>query len=382
MVSIDNSTRLFIEGSSLTEPRTSGIANTTLNIVKGLDVNGQFKVNLIIPFNKAKFLERYNLSNSIRIRKLYIPGRVMNLLTRLNLVPYIDLIFGFGVYVFPNYRNWPLFHSKNVTYIHDMTFVRYPEFVRQSNLEYIERNIKTWLKRADKIAVVSRFSKDEIDYFFPESKDKTFVVYNGIDTSLFSPSDRVEDSLFRSLNVVPHKYLLFLSNLEPRKNITRLLEAFNLYKTKNNDKETKLLLVGGMDWNNDSIVEKIKEINQEEISIIRPKRFIEDKEIPILINNSIGLVAPSLYEGFGIAPLQALSCGKNVVVSDLGVFREVVGNFGIFVNPADVESIEKGIEKLINLKDTKNIKGLEQSKKFTWEQSLKPLFEAITQLSS
>src|SRR4051812_27709055 len=116
--------RLFIEGGSIAEKNISGVGHTAFNLLKNLANDPAFtdnyEIHLIVSFNKVHLAESHGLSDVIKIRRLYVPGRIMNGLVRFNLIPYMDIFFGKGLYLFPNFKNWPLMRSRSFTYIHDV----------------------------------------------------------------------------------------------------------------------------------------------------------------------------------------------------------------------------------------------------------------------
>ncbi len=370
--------KILIEGGALAQPRTSGIGNTALNIIRTLaqddTITENFTIHIIVPFNKARYLERYKFDKSIVVRKLWLPGKVSNLLTKLRAMPYMDVFFGKGVYIFPNYKNWPLFHSKSITYVHDMAHIRHPEFIEPKNLKYLNNHLKEWIDRADRIVTVSTYSQKEIEEYFPESIGKVLTVYNGYDTNLFHPN-AYNEAVTKKYNLVRNKYFIFLSNLEPRKNITTLLNAFKIHLKNNPDHQ--LLLVGGMGWKNEDILQAIAEMNSERINVIYPSMFVPDEDLPSLICGSIGLVHPAHYEGFGISPLQALACGKHVVVGNNSSLPEVVAGAGLYVDVNDPEAVSRGMQEIVNSSDQINVEGLKRAEQFHWENVLSPLKIAI-----
>lgn len=378
--------KLFVDVGSLAEARTSGIGNTTLNIVRYLaknpDITSRFQMYLLVPFNKTHFLDRYKFDVSIKIKRVFIPGKVMNVLTRLKLFPYADLMFGKGIYVFPNYRNWPLLYSKSITYIHDMAFKRCPDFVEKRNRVYLESNVETWAKRTDKIFAVSQHAKAEFDHFFPAYHKKSAYIYNGYDEHLFFPKDDIDQNVLRKYGVTQNDYFFHLSSIEPRKNVTMLLNAFRRYREVTGDEETKLLLVGGMSWDSGEIPSIISEINQSagKDVVIKPSSFVSDEEIPELMNGCTALVHVAWYEGFGLSPLQAMACGKQLVVPHNSSIPEIVGDCGIYIDESNVESVAAGLKKAKAKSMERNVKGIVRARQFTWQKSLEPLFDTVLKL--
>jgi len=154
-------TKIYIDALSLAEQKVSGIGHLTLETVRALALEEGLHINLVLPLGKRKLVERHRLQN-VTIMELPIPARGLSLLTKMHLMPPVDLLLGSGVYIFPNYRNWPLLFSKSLTYFHDVSFMLYPETVSPKNLKYLQQNSPIWLKRSDLVLTLSKSSKKDI----------------------------------------------------------------------------------------------------------------------------------------------------------------------------------------------------------------------------
>ena len=140
--------------------------------------------------------------------------------------PALDLLLGRGAYLFPNFRNWPLVFSPSLTYIHDVAFVRHPETVEPANLEYLRRNVRDWVGRATWIVTVSNTAKREIAEDLGVDPAKIAVAYNGVDRTLYRRSDPARVAATKAALGIEGDYVLFVGNIEPRKNLLRLIAAF------------------------------------------------------------------------------------------------------------------------------------------------------------
>ena len=161
---------------------------------------------------------------------------------------------------------------------------------------------------------------------------------------------------------------MFLGTLEPRKNLVGLIEAYNLLKTESKEDIPQLVLAGGKGWYYESIFETVKKLHLEQDVIFTG--YVPEEDSPLLMNGAVAFVFPSLYEGFGMPPLEAMACGTPVIVSDTASLPEVVRDAGVYVDPNSVESMKEGLLEIWgNIEIGKILKrqGIEHSKQFQWE---------------
>jgi glycosyltransferase involved in cell wall biosynthesis len=287
----------------------------------------------------------------------------------------MDLWLGKGVYIFPNYKNWRLLRSRSLTYIHDLGFIRYPEFVQPKNLAFLKANIRKWIARSTLILTGSDHSRQEIIDLLKVAPDKVVRIYHGVDRQHYHRRSAAEIERVKNKYGIKDKYLLCIGSLEPRKNLQRLIAAYRNLPAKLAG-EYALCLAGGGGWLNEPILADIAAAKDEGFKIVRPEQYVSDDDLPALISGATLLVYPALYEGFGLPPLQAMACGTPVVVSDNSSLPEVVGKAGVTVdaeNPADITA--KMIELLSSAELRRELskKGLRQAAGFDWDVSAREL---------
>lgn len=259
----------------------------------------------------------------------------------------------------------PRIDGKVITTIHDLSFVRYPETMSKRNLKRIEMDIDYSLARSEKIITVSKFSKEELVDCLGVERDKIEVVYNAPSISMHMTD---LEHLFQKYNI--HKpYLLYVGTIEPRKNIIGLLNAYEKLKKEQNIPH-HLVLAGGIGWNTEEILKRIE--NSEYRRDIVLTGYISGAEKNTLYKYATAFLFLSIYEGFGIPPLEAMHFGCPVVCANTASLPEVVGDAAELVNSHDEIAIADGIFKVIYNDDYKNkliSLGYEQEKKFKWEYS-------------
>jgi len=253
----------------------------------------------------------------------------------------------------------PILCENNYVVLHDVAFKKYPEFFKKIFLLVYNILVPIILKRAKKVFTVSEFSKSEITNFFKIDNKKIEVIYNAI--------DNVENKKTKAMN--NEKYILAVGSLEPRKNMLRLIDAIS------QQDKYKLIIVGEQ---NSKVFNG--KINIDKVDNIEFTGYVDDKTLNELYNNATVFVYPSIYEGFGIPPLEAQKFGIPVILSDIEVFHEVYGNSVYYVDPYNNKSILNGILRVIedkNLQKKLMLAGYENIKKYSWRKSTKKILNIL-----
>lgn len=282
---------------------------------------------------------------------------------------------------FFNYIIPPFVHGKKVVTIHDMVVKAYPETVRFRTKHLLNTGMKKSMKRADVIITDSEFSKSEIEKYFPQYSHKVQVVYCGVNSDKFYPVEdkSVVEKVKRSLDI-EGEYFLYLGTIEPRKNLERLIEAYSLL-LKKDENVPRLVMAGGKGWLNSNIYQKVVELKLEKY--VQFTKYIPDEDLCPLINGATAFVFPSIYEGFGMPPLEAMACGVPVVCSKEASLPEVVGDCAVMTDAYDPQSIADGMYRIYSdkaLAEELRIRGLQRAKEFTWHrfsEKLHGIYEAV-----
>lgn len=169
---------------------------------------------------------------------------------------------------------------------------------------------------------------------------------------------------------INNEYIGFFATLEPRKNALTLIRAYSLLKKRAKGLERKLVLAGSAGWENDDVFAEIKSLGLTDDVVVTD--YVPDDDLSLLMNGAEVMVYPSLYEGFGLPPLEAMACGTPVIASNTSSLPEVVGDAGIMVDPEDVEGLADAIASVLSdqgLRDEMSRKGLARAKQFSWEQA-------------
>ena len=245
-----------------------------------------------------------------------------------------------------------------VTYVHDVNAQK----GMSSGVHRLYRRliVPFGIKRSDAVITVSEFSKAEISEYLPVENESIHVVYNGIDEFYLT------DDCSEYMNL-PDKYLLYVGAMNPRKNVQRLIEAYSEIR---DHIPHELVLIGPQ---NKSVYKKLDLDGMSE-DIITPG-FLPKAQLKYAYENADGFIYPSLYEGFGIPPLEAMACGTPVVASNRSSLPEILNGWGNLVDPTDISAISKAMMNVATsdtqLKDKKGMKN--HAQRFTWEQASEDL---------
>lgn len=267
----------------------------------------------------------------------------------------------------------PFFVSKKIkiiTTIHDISFNYFPQFIKWPDLFFLKILIPVSLKRADKIIAVSNFTRDEIIQYYKIEPGKVSAAHNAIADNFLA--DEYSDNQLEKVRKkydLPEKFILYIGTMQPRKNLPFLIEAYAGIKNKLFG--TRLVIAGKKSRNYDpKIDEVISRLNLQN-AVIFPG-YIDEEDKPILFKLSHIFVFPSLYEGFGIPILEAMSRGTPVIASDIPGLREVGEKAVLYFNPRDLASLKNVLyNSFVDNDSRKKLieSGLKRSRFFSWKNT-------------
>lgn len=273
------------------------------------------------------------------------------------------------VYHGPNYV-LPIFaKAGTVLTAYDMIVFATQKWYKPISQFRVQRLLRMSAKRAHKIITGSENSKLDIIEILGLPEEKVQVVYIGIDDVYRPINNKHELDFVKAKYGITDRFILHVGSLNPRKNISRLIEA---YKRLPLDilEEYQLVIVGKRGWKSDEIFARVKELCLENRVVFTG--FIEDNDLPLLMNAADLLAFPSLYEGFGIPPLEAMACGTPVIASNTSSIPEVVGDAALLFDPYNVEEMSAAMYRALTdgqLREKLRQKGFERVKKFSWEKT-------------
>jgi len=319
----------------------------------------------------------------IKLNITSFSGYLYRLMTTFLPIPY-SFFFGrkSDITHFFNYIIPPFVHGKKVVTVHDMVYKAFPETVRGRTRFMLASGLKRSLRRADLIVTDSEFSRSEIIKYFPKYENKIRVVPCGVDLERFHPCETPERiPEVKSSLEIEGDYFLYLGTIEPRKNLERLISAYAAFAKKVGEKAPKLVLAGGKGWLNDGIYSRVEKLGMTKNIIFT--KYVPSEDMNPLMCGALAFVFPSIYEGFGMPPLEAMACGVPVLTSGEASLPEVTGDCAVICDAYSVKSIAQGLYRLYSdekLRKELSVKGLERAKDFTWERSAEMLLEVYREL--
>jgi len=349
----------------------TGIGNYTENLIKNLR-----KLDLNLEYINYKKIDEYNS----KIYPNLLKGHFLETYSWYLELPF--LIRKEKNTIIHNPSQIPTFFkfkNKSVISVHDLTPLKFPKEHKFGKKILYEFLLPRTLKNASRIIVASKSTKNDILKIFQKiNYEKIKVIYYAANKNYkVIKNERNLYYIGKKYNL-PNRFILFVGTIEPRKNIVRLLKAFSeVYKKI----PIPLVITGKLGWKYKKIYYTYKKLNLEDKVIFT--WYIDEKDLPSIYNLATIFVLPSLYEGFGLTPLEAMQCGCPVVTSNVSSLPEIVGNAAIKVSPYSVKEIEDAMYSLLTNKKLRKKyikKGLKQAKKFSWEKCAKETLEVYQEV--
>jgi glycosyltransferase involved in cell wall biosynthesis len=367
----DNRIKVAINATALLSPRT-GIGQYVYSLGKELNDLGRVLPRYFYGYHWGDALREEPVANIAKakasIRK-YLPGAyvISRTITQARFTSGL-LRRPVDLYHDPNYLAYR-FRGPTVITVHDLSWIRHPETHPKDRLNAMSRYFPRSLEQAVAIVTDCEFVKRELVEVFGVDPSRVRAVALGV-----SPAFRPHSALACSDVLARHgldygRYFLSVGTLEPRKNIPTLVDAFSRLPAEVQAR-CPLVMVGMRGWLTSSIEKKMRPLVDK--GLIKLLGYIADEQMPMLYSAAAAFVFPSLYEGFGLPPLEAMACGVPVIVSNSSSLPEVVGDAGVSVEPMDVDSISEAMRRVQQdrqFADELSGRGIARALDFTWRRT-------------
>jgi glycosyltransferase involved in cell wall biosynthesis len=269
----------------------------------------------------------------------------------------------------------PIYGPKIVVTIHDLSCFVYPQYHTEANYQFVTRNVHQAARRASFIIADSENTKREIMRFLHVPEEKIGVIYLAAEERYNEKRSLEFITQVKKKYHIQKPYFLTVGSLEPRKNLATALMAFKaLLEIRRIDYQ--FVVIGGKGWKNESFYQLLKKLRIDDHLVFTG--YVPEEDLPALYQGAEIFVYPSFYEGFGLPVLEAMASGTPVITSNTSSLPEVAGDAALLVNPKEVFEIYEAMEALItnpSLRKELRGKGLDQSKKFSWEKTARQTLE-------
>jgi glycosyltransferase involved in cell wall biosynthesis len=345
----------------LREIQLSNNANM-IGIFSGLAKNG-----LLLFERGARYIER----------KFFISARIKRSFRKCDI--YYSTYYPLPLEVRNNVK------IKKVYTVHDMIPILHPEYFSSSFNEKLLKEVVDNIRTGDFVISVSESTKRDILNYRCDLKEEQIIVTHLAASDKFY---RVED-VFKierikcKYKINFEKYILSVCTIEPRKNLTSLIQAFKNIIEKEPDINLNLVLIGSYGWNSGELIKEIEEINLNYQKRIILTGFVPDEDLASLYSGALMFVYPSIYEGFGLPVLEAMQCGLPVITSDKSSLPEVIGDSGILIDPTDIIALETAIWNVYKNPDlARNLreKAMQRVLRFNWQNTSRKILEIMNSI--
>lgn len=360
-----------------------GAGRYIINLVRNLlEIDNKNTYVLTGRYTSTEYLEiAYNLkkdfeNNKIELKFYRTPQKKLDLWNRFKFPPIEFLGFKADILHCPDYLIPPTLNKNIVLTIHDLAFIRFPEFNFDWFVKKYTREVKKNVQISKKIIADSKSTKNDIVKFFKINPAKVEVVYLSAESIFIKLPEKDKNKNVLKKYKINKKYILSVGTIEPRKNFITLIKAFNLIKQKKTDTDYKLVIAGRTGWKSEATYEEREKSPYREDILFSGR--VPDQDLVQIYNQAELFVYPSLFEGFGLPPLEAMSCGLPVIASDTSSLKEVIGNAGMLVTAGDESKLKKQILHVLEneeIKEELKGKSLIRAKKFSWEETARKTLE-------
>ncbi len=348
--------------------RFSGVQYATENLLQGMQVagTGEHHIEVLLPEDYSGQLQR-RTAFGIKKIKLDALGRAARIFFEHVRIGHYFHKNKFDLYHATSYILPWFCRLPSVLTVHDLIALDHPGYCQNESAVYFGLCLPRSIKRASRIIAVSETVKQDIIRKFDIDARKITVVYHGVENAFkkITCSDTLDR--IRLKYRLPEKFILFVGNLEPKKNLERLIAAFLLLKEKNHIPQ-QLVIVGKDGWKSSDVFKKIRE--SPLAGAIICTGYADREDLPALYSLADLFAFPSLYEGFGLPVLEAMACGTPVLISNRGALPEITGNIFPQVDADNVTDIAAGMHSCLtneSLRQKNIAHGLQRAKDFTWE---------------
>ncbi|MCX6799965.1 MAG: glycosyltransferase family 1 protein [Candidatus Falkowbacteria bacterium] len=377
--------KIGIDIRTLMDKEYSGVSEYTLRLVNSLlaiDKINHYKLFYNSFADISSRMPVFNAPNAEVIQKKY-PNKLLNYgLFYLLDYPKVDKAIDCDVFFMPHINFMALSQSTpSVLTIHDLSFMRYPEFFsKRKNFWHKSIDPEELVKKFKLIIAISENTKRDIVELLHAPAEKVVVIHSGLNKN----EKNIDEEEVKMGLKKKKKYLLYLGTIEPRKNIESIIQAYEDLRNENREfNEYKLVIAGGSGWKCRPIIESAQNSRFSQDIILLG--YIKKEYKKTLYKNASVFIAPSFYEGFGFPQLEAIEEGTPVITSNTSSMPEIFGESAILINPMKANEIKIALKQIINNNEIKNqliTSSHQKTGEYDWEKVANKYLEEIMKLQN
>jgi glycosyltransferase involved in cell wall biosynthesis len=356
---------IAIDASRTTRAQRTGTENYALQLIRALLALGDPSCTYTLYFRDAPPADLFPSGPSIKAAVIPFP----RLWTHLRFATALGRARPTVTFV-PAHTLPILFPGRAVVTVHDLGYRYFPQAHTRFSGLYLDWTTRFSALRATHVIADSQATKADLGRFYGIRSEKVSVIYPGV--AKMARAGEAQIQAVREKYHLPRRYLLFLGTIQPRKNIARLIEAFQHWRRESGDAEVGLVLAGRTGWlQNDLLLD---------VPGVCVTGYIADADVAALYSGAAALMFPSLYEGFGFPVVEAMQVGTPVLTSKTSSLPEVAGDAALLVDPLDTAAIAQGIARLVNdtaLRADLVARGYRQAAQFTWEAAARATLNVL-----
>jgi glycosyltransferase involved in cell wall biosynthesis len=373
--------KVLFDAGPVMDVKKTGVGYYVSHLVGSLQQEHAGELELVGYY--FDFLNRHHKQppdGPIRFHKIWlIPGKLLSLCRRLRFQPFLEIFVRqrSDAIIFTNYVSLPqLRRRKTALVLYDMSFLDVPEYTQSVNLAYLKRFCPPSIRRADVIITISEFTKQRLEHHFPDLKAD--IVVTPIPPAGEALRVRGWPESLEQKGIKAGQYILYVGTIEPRKNLTGLIEAY-AGLPEDLRKQHSLVLAGGKGWKDEETLLAAADAQSQGLDVILTG-YVSDEEKAALYAKAACFVLPSHYEGFGMPLFEAMQYGTPTAASDIPVFHEVAGDASLYFDkdkPADIAAAIASILTDEQLAKDLAAKGTARLKAFSWRENAAKVYESL-----
>jgi len=356
--------------------QTAGIGRYTRGLITALAEADQ--ANEYTLFSAGQSPDGVIWPANFTIRTIHVPARWLTAgWHRLRIpLPVERLVGDCDIFHSPDFTLPPLHKARGVVTVHDLSFLRVPQCADPGLRSFLEREVPRAVKYATRVLADSENTRKDLVELLNVAPEKISVVPAGVETRFQPVSDTARLAEVRARYNLPDWFILMVGTIEPRKNLARLIAAYSQLRRQTGLPHA-LVIAGKEGWLFQGIYDQVAKEGLTD-RVLFPG-FVADADLPALYTLADLLAFPSLYEGFGLPPLEAMACGTPVVTSDNSSLPEAVGSAALLVNAEDTDGLTEAMARVLcdaSLRMRLAEQGRAQAARFTWPAAARKLLEA------